>query len=108
MIPVLFGILGGVACYKFAQAALDEEYPSTTVPADVRETLINEHIRKHGYKCLECERRVPRSDFEVDHIVPIFKNGSNSRSNLQVICRDCNRQKGTKFSPLDWLRGREN
>lgn len=33
---------------------------------------------------------------EVDHIIPISKNGTNNLSNLTTACRKCNRQKKDK------------
>lgn len=35
-------------------------------------------------------------DLELDHIVPEFKGGDASPSNIQLLCRRCNRSKGTK------------
>jgi len=32
-----------------------------------------------------------------DHIVPTSRNGVNHMSNFQVMCTDCNRQKGNKL-----------
>jgi 5-methylcytosine-specific restriction endonuclease McrA len=35
-------------------------------------------------------------DTELDHIVPLSIGGSNQRSNLQLVHRQCNRSKGAK------------
>ena len=34
--------------------------------------------------------------FEIDHIHPLSKGGTNWPSNLQLLCKDCNRSKGAK------------
>ena len=36
--------------------------------------------------------------FEVEHIVPIFRQGTNEESNLALACRSCNLRKGTRVS----------
>lgn len=33
---------------------------------------------------------------EIDHIVPMDKGGTSEEHNLQLLCRRCNRSKGTK------------
>lgn len=42
------------------------------------------------HKCCECGATEP---LEIDHIVPISKGGTSDPSNLQVLCRPCNRRK---------------
>lgn len=41
--------------------------------------------------------------YEVDHIKPISRGGSNDRRNLQLLCQPCNRSKSSK-DPIDFAR----
>ena len=44
-------------------------------------------------RCNGCKRDVWYKDFEVDHIIP---NSDDSKSNLQLLCGNCNRTKGNR------------
>lgn len=44
-------------------------------------------------KCAYCRKDI-RKSFEVDHIVPFIRGGTNNRNNLQLTCGPCNRSKG--------------
>ena len=51
-------------------------------------------MRRQNNTCVYCaHRRIARS-FEIDHIVPVVRGGTNNFDNLQVICRPCNQRKG--------------
>jgi hypothetical protein len=51
-----------------------------------------------GWQCAECGHQGDEDNpLEIDHIVPICKGGTNELSNLQVLCRKCNRTKGRKL-----------
>ena len=45
--------------------------------------------------CGGCRVMFPFRIFEVDHIIPRAKGGSDHRDNLQLLCPACNRAKGT-------------
>lgn len=47
---------------------------------------------RDGYKCAYCNSD---QELEVDHIVPFSRGGSDKLDNLQLLCKDCNREKGT-------------
>lgn len=50
-------------------------------------------LEKHGRKCFYCGKAV--SDFEVEHMLPKSKGGSNRIDNLTLSCHNCNEKKGT-------------
>ena len=51
-----------------------------------------------GGRCRHCGRHGSMKDMEADHIVPYSKGGRTTYSNLQILCRPCNRSKGNRFS----------
>ena len=50
-------------------------------------------LEKHKRKCFYCGKAV--SDFEVEHMTPKARGGSNSIDNLTLSCHDCNQKKNT-------------
>jgi 5-methylcytosine-specific restriction endonuclease McrA len=48
------------------------------------------------YTCRYCAWVGPDIDFEVDHILPKSRGGSDAAGNLQIICSGCNREKGER------------
>lgn len=49
---------------------------------------------RDGFKCAICNTT---KELEIDHIIPFSKGGNDDLSNLQLLCRTCNAQKGAKF-----------
>lgn len=50
-----------------------------------------------GVFCNNCGKKLSFNDFEVDHIYPWAKGGKTEPTNLQPLCKDCNRKKGDKL-----------
>lgn len=63
---------------------------------DVRELLI---MQEH--RCKTCDKCLIENQYDIDHIVPLSRGGTNWPDNLQILCRYCNRSKGSKL-PEDW------
>jgi 5-methylcytosine-specific restriction endonuclease McrA len=55
--------------------------------------IVKQAIRAHPF-CAECGTS---ADLTGDHIVPLSKGGTNTPSNIQVLCRGCNGRKQAKL-----------
>jgi hypothetical protein len=51
---------------------------------------------RDGARCRRCRSA---SNLEIDHLIPVSKGGSSEESNLQVLCRRCNRRKSKTLVP---------
>ena len=59
---------------------------SRYVPAALRDAV----LRRDHHECRKCGADSP---LEIDHVIPISAGGESVESNLQVLCRRCNRAK---------------
>ena len=64
-------------------------------------TVLREKIKiRDNYTCKHCGlsvRNEPNLLLEIDHIIPLSKNGLTEENNLQTLCWKCNRAKGSKI-----------
>jgi hypothetical protein len=54
-------------------------------------------LKRDGFRCVYCGITSADTQLEIDHIVPIGKNGSTKTENLAAACNLCNRGKGLKI-----------
>jgi 5-methylcytosine-specific restriction endonuclease McrA len=69
----------------------------TYTPADIQRI----HDAQRG-KCACCRTKIGKK-YEVDHIQPISKGGSNWPKNLQLLCPPCNRRKHAR-DPIEFMQ----
>lgn len=66
--------------------------------------LIERLMHAQSGRCATCKTDVAGPDnhhfflrkFDLDHIVPLSRGGTNLDSNIQILCRPCNRRKGSR------------
>jgi len=83
------------AFVEFAQAeghTWEDRLADRRVPDSLRAAV----LVRDGARCRKCRRSV---NLEMDHIVPVSKGGKTEESNLQTLCRRCNRAKSRKLVP---------
>jgi len=63
------------------------------LPWGIKLTRSNLFARDHGI-CQYCNKKLNKSRFTIDHIIPSSKGGKTSWENLVVSCSKCNTTKG--------------
>jgi 5-methylcytosine-specific restriction endonuclease McrA len=58
---------------------------------------------KQRRRCANCRCKISEETMHRDHIVALSRGGSNSMSNIQLLCAPCNRKKYNK-DPLVFAR----
>lgn len=59
---------------------------------NVRETVKKYVAAEQQWRCNKCGDLLSAA-FEIDHIIPLYKGGSNEAHNLQALCRNCHGMK---------------
>lgn len=52
---------------------------------------------RQGTRCAICGFEMRAADYEVDHIVPVARGGSDVARNLRLTHRECNRKRGARI-----------
>jgi hypothetical protein len=81
-----------VHCAVVERPSWEDRLADRRVPDSIRAAVL---IRDGG-RCRKCRRAVK---LEIDHIIPVSKGGKTEESNLQTLCRRCNRAKSRKLVP---------
>jgi len=59
------------------------------------EMVADKVISAIGLECIYDGRIVKWNNWSLDHKKPVVRGGTNAKNNIQVICKACNRSKGT-------------
>ncbi len=58
--------------------------------------------QRANHRCEYCQapELIFNFPFEVEHIIPLSRQGENDEANLALACRSCNLRKGTRISGI--------
>lgn len=68
----------------------------------VSRDIVQRLLKAQRGRCANC-RCVIKNAFQIDHIVPLARNGAHADENLQLLCAGCNRRKSAK-DPIRWAQ----
>lgn len=81
---------------KHRRRALMANAEGSHTPKDIRRL----YIEQKGL-CAYCSKRL-RGQYDVEHVLPLSRGGSNYPSNLALVCDPCNTSKGNK-TLREWI-----
>lgn len=89
-IEPFFHIEGGTWTLRHDWIRINTDFGRPAIPTHVRRAVFD----RDGERCAYCG--ATDGPFDIDHIQPLARGGSNDISNLTVACAPCNRSKGAK------------
>jgi predicted HNH restriction endonuclease len=66
--------------------------PTTKEKRNVTGLMKKRVAARQGWKCGKCGKMLDET-YEVDHVIPLYKGGTNDESNLVGLCPHCHRTK---------------
>ena len=75
------------------ESVLDDAYLMRREFGAIRQRLYEIVAKRDGEFCQTCKTTI---DLTIDHIFPISRGGTNDVSNLRILCRKHNSQKGAR------------
>jgi len=88
--PVIVSEVVHESVRQYKRISISQSTATRHIPHDVKSRV----WQRDGGRCVQCG---DNSYLEFDHIIPHSLGGSNSDNNIQVLCRNCNLQKGARI-----------
>lgn len=54
-------------------------------------------LRRDNYICQMCNKHIPDTEINFDHIIPWSKGGSSDESNIRLLCESCNKKRSNNY-----------
>lgn len=100
----LSGLVKGLSGSESDKEIFDMEHDENDeiLTSDYR-TIGLQNTRSYNgkYECIRCHNFFSEGDVDIDHIIPQKYGGTNSRYNLQCMCKHCNRSKKDDMSDTE-------
>ena len=83
--------------YLLSNPAVDVGMISIQKARNISNSLRFDVFQRDYHTCQYCGRKAPHVELQVDHLIPVAKDGTDDFDNLVTSCQDCNSGKSTKL-----------
>jgi len=84
--------------------AYGRNYRSRKSNTEVYKVTDKDCLRIKNLPCVVCGAR---ENIQLDHVIPVSKNGNHSIGNLQPLCKPCNTSKADKYM-IEWKKHKQD
>jgi hypothetical protein len=94
LIKNIFFLLPIISIYLKQDSVLNSltNYKLNTNKRNISQTIKKMVASNQKWHCTHCKNILDYT-YEIDHIIPLYKGGSNEIYNLQALCRNCHGKK---------------
>jgi hypothetical protein len=92
----------GHTCPVFAHGYVNvtETRQARRISRSIPHDIMFKVARRDDYRCQKCHQPVADNQMEFDHVIPHAKGGPTTVANIRLLCRTCNRKKGSSLAEI--------
>ena len=90
-------VFGHICPVFFVNEPFTETKDMRRISRNIPREMMLRIVRRDNYTCQICGKHLKDDELEFDHKIPFARGGSGEEHHIRLVCRKCNRSKGSKI-----------